>query len=122
MLRQPLSKPVLYMFIVVATILLPVVYRLGMAYMDASLDHHGHGIDGVGAAILAAIVFKITVYVAIGIYIVMMIKVVQGCLYYKEVPNILIVIPIIPILLQIAYNNFGKGFLWKIIYLRQVLR
>ena len=105
-MRQPLSKPVLYIFIIVATVLLPVVYKLGMAYIDASLDQHGHGIDGVGAAIFAVLVFKIMAFAAIGIYIIMVAKIVQGCLHYKEVPNILIVIPFIPILLQMAYNGY----------------
>ena len=48
MLIQPLSKDVLYIFIIIATVLLPVAGGLGSLYLKRSLDRHGHGIDGAG--------------------------------------------------------------------------
>ena len=100
MLIQPLSKDVLYIFIIIATVLLPVAGGLGSLYLKRSLDRHGHGIDGAGAAIVAAIVVKIGLYVAIGIYILMVVKIIQSTVHYEDVPDILIAVPFVPVVLH----------------------
>lgn len=106
MLLQPLSKNVLYIFIIIAIVILPLAGRLGVKFMDASADRNGHGIDGIGAAILSAGIVKIAMYVAIGIYLFLVVKIIQSVLYYEDVPGILIAVPFIPIAVLIARKSY----------------
>lgn len=109
MLKTPLSKMTLYILLFIATIILPTVYHFGVAFMDISEDRNGHGIDGIGAALVAALIFKAMMHVAFGMYIIIVIKIIKSILYYKEVPNILIIIPFLPIIMTIALNSY-KAF------------
>lgn len=103
---KPLPITTLYIFLFVATIILPVTYFLSNLFLNASLDKNGHGIDGVGAAIFAAIIFKFMIYISYVIYVIFMIKIIQSVLFYKEVPNFLMAIPLLPIIIAVILNLY----------------
>lgn len=98
------SKNMTYVFLAIDTLLLPLVYYCGVRFMENSADANGHGIDGIGAALAAAFVFQIMMIIGFIIYFIIAVKVVKSIQYYKEIPNVLSVVPFIPIVLSIIIS------------------
>ncbi len=108
-LKTPLEKKALYIQLAIATILLPIVYYLGIAFMDNIVDVNGHGIDGIGAALAAALIFNIVIRISIVIYAIMVLKIIISILHYKEISNALIIVPFMPIIITLLFSIYNNS-------------
>ena len=113
MILAPLSKKSLYILIVVSLILIPAAYGIGAVFLKCSSDRNGHGIDGVGAAIISSLIFNIMIFASFGAYIIILIKVIQSILHYKDISNYLMIIPLLPIICVVAFYCYNSYTLKK---------
>ena len=93
----PVSLKTLYDLIVVSLVLIPASYCLGVLIVRIFVDNDEIYKDGWRWALIVGLICKFMIYVVLGAYGIIVIKVIQGILYYEDVANFLIVVPLLPI-------------------------
>lgn len=95
----PVSLKTLYDLIVVSLVLIPASYCLGVLIVRIFVDNDDIYTDGwrLFWALIVGLICKFMIYVVLCTYGIIVIKVIQGILYYEDVANSLIVVPLLPI-------------------------
>lgn len=95
----PVSLKTLYDLILVSLVLIPASYCLGVLIVRILVDNDDIYKDGwrLFWALIVGLICKFMIYVVLCAYGIIVIKVIQGILYYEDVANFLIVVPLLPI-------------------------
>lgn len=124
MILEPLSQTNLYIFMVVAVLLIPATIAIA-AFCGMSsiviiilncLSALFNGRSSESAYIIAKIlcyICKSLIYATCGVYCIIVIKVIQSVLYYKEVSDYLIIIPLLPVITIAIYKCYDNHKLKK---------
>ncbi|MCR4677532.1 MAG: hypothetical protein K5679_02125 [Lachnospiraceae bacterium] len=98
------SKLITYILLAVCVALPFLIGLLARLIADASADRNGHGIDGIGAALMTGVFIKI---MAIAGYVAYLVLWVYSTVrvFRLSMPKWVIVLPLIPIVLYVVLNK-----------------